>query len=231
MEWFTNWWGALTLLQQIFACCAIPATVILIIQTLLLMFGFGSHAADNGEFDHDFDHDVSHDIDHGFDHDVSHDIDHAADHDINHDGEYHDGAHHASGVRLISVRGFVAFFAVGGWLGVALLESGVSATLSVIIAFAGGSLALLFVGWVLKLLYDMQESGNIDPKNAVAKSGSVYIRIPANRAGTGKINITIQGAYKEMDAVTDCDEDIHSGKMVQVVSVTADNTLVVRPIN
>lgn len=225
MEWFTNWWGALTLLQQIFACCAIPATVILIIQTLLLMFGFGAHAADNGEIDHDFDHDFDHGGDHGFSHDSSHDID-SADHDIN-----HDGAHHASGVRLISLRGFVAFFAVGGWLGVALLESGVSAVLSVIIAFAGGSLALLFVGFVLKLLYDMQESGNIDPRNAVAKTGSVYIRIPANRTGTGKINITVQGAYKEMDAVTDCDEDIQSGKMVQVVSITADNTLVVRPIN
>ena len=225
MEWFTNWWGALSLLQQIFACCAIPATVILIIQTLLLMFGFGAHAADNGEIDHDFDHDFDHGGDHGFSHDSSHDID-SADHDIN-----HDGAHHASGVRLISLRGFVAFFAVGGWLGVALLESGVSPVLSVIIAFAGGSLALLFVGFVLKLLYDMQESGNIDPRNAVAKTGSVYIRIPANRTGTGKINITVQGAYKEMDAVTDCDEDIQSGKMVQVVSITADNTLVVRPIN
>ena len=225
MEWFTNWWGALSLLQQIFACCAIPATVILIIQTLLLMFGFGAHAADNGEIDHDFDHDFDHGTDHGFSHDSSHDID-SADHDIN-----HDGAHHASGVRLISLRGFVAFFAVGGWLGVALLKSGVSAVLSVIIAFAGGSLALLFVGFVLKLLYDMQESGNIDPRNAVAKTGSVYIRIPANRTGTGKINITVQGAYKEMDAVTDCDEDIQSGKMVQVVSITADNTLVVRPIN
>lgn len=225
MEWFTNWWGALSLLQQIFACCAIPATVILIIQTLLLMFGFGAHAADNGEIDHDFDHDFDHGADHGFSHDSSHDID-SADHDIN-----HDGAHHASGVRLISLRGFVAFFAVGGWLGVALLESGVSPVLSVIIAFAGGSLALLFVGFVLKLLYDMQESGNIDPRNAVAKTGSVYIRIPANRTGTGKINITVQGAYKEMDAVTDCDEDIQSGKMVQVVSITADNTLVVRPIN
>lgn len=227
MEWFTNWWGGLTLLQQVFACCAIPATVILIIQTLLLMFGFGSHAADNGEFDHDVDYNFDHDVSH----DISHDIDHTADHDINHDGDYHDGAHQASGVRLISLRGFVAFFAVGGWLGVALLESGVTTVLSVIIAFAGGTLALLFVGWVLKLLYDMQESGNIDLKNAVAKSGSVYIRIPANRAGAGKINITIQGAYIEMDAVTDCDEDIQTGKMVQVVSVTADNTLVVRPIN
>ena len=223
MEWFTNWWGTLSLLQQVFACCAIPATVILIIQTLLLMFGFGSHAADNGEFDHDFGNDVVND----FDHDVSHDIDHG----IDHDSDMHDGAHHAAGVRLISLRGFVAFFAVGGWLGVAMLESGLSAVLSVIIAFAGGTLSLLFVGWVLKLLYDMQESGNINPKNAVAKTGTAYIRIPANRGGIGKINITVQGAYKEMDAVTDCDEDIQSGKMVQVISVTADNTLVVRPIN
>lgn len=217
MTWFLDWWNALSVMQQVFACFAIPATVILVIQTLLLTFGFGDHGADHGEFDHDFDHDLGHE---GV-HDIAHD------HDV-HDG--HDGAHHGDGIRLFTVRGFVAFFAVGGWLGIAMLDCGVDPVLSVIIALVAGTLSLLLVAWFMKLLYNLHEDGSIDPKNAVAKTGKVYIKIPAARKGSGKVNLTVQGTYTEMEAVTDCENDITTDTMVQVVSVTADNVLVVRPM-
>ena len=49
MQWFVDWWNAMNLLQQSFAVVAIPATVVLILQTVLLLFGVGGHAADHGE--------------------------------------------------------------------------------------------------------------------------------------------------------------------------------------
>ena len=39
----TTWWNGLNLTQQIFALFALPATVILAIQTILLLLGLGSH--------------------------------------------------------------------------------------------------------------------------------------------------------------------------------------------
>ena len=52
---FINWWNGMTLLQQIFAACAIPATLIMIIQSVMLIIGLTGNAdsADNGEGDHD----------------------------------------------------------------------------------------------------------------------------------------------------------------------------------
>ena len=35
MEWLTSWWDGMNLLQQCFAVVAIPATVILLLQTIL----------------------------------------------------------------------------------------------------------------------------------------------------------------------------------------------------
>lgn len=224
MEWFFSWWASLDMVSQALACVAIPATVVLVIQTLLLLLGVGFHAGDGIDgADHDFG-DGAHDFSDA--HDFGH-IDH--DHDFDHDHD-HDHGEHSSGIRLFSVRGFVAFFAVGGWLGIAMIESGVGAVLSVVTAFVAGVLVLLLVAFVMKLLCDMQESGNIDLRNAVAKNGKVYIRIPAARAGAGKITLTLQGTFSEMDAVTDYHEDILPGKMVQVVAVTAEDTLVVRPL-
>ena len=39
-----DWWNSLSLVSQVFACVAIPATMILLIQTLLLFFGVGEDA-------------------------------------------------------------------------------------------------------------------------------------------------------------------------------------------
>ena len=224
--WFTNWWDGLTLLQQCFAVVAIPATVILVLQTVLLLFGLGGHDADHGEVDAD--HDFDHDTDHDFDHDVDHDFDH--DHDLGHDHDAHDGAHHAAGIRLFTLRGIVALFAVGGWLGVAMCDLWLSPALAGLFAAAGGFAALVIAALVIKYALRLQENGNIAAKNAVAHTATVYIPIPAARSGCGKVAMNLQERFVEMDALTDCDRVLKTGEMVQVVGVTDEGRLVVRPL-
>lgn len=230
--WFTNWWDGLTLLQQCFAVVAIPATVILVLQTVLLLFGLGGHDADHGEVDadHDFDHDTDHDFDHDVDHDFDHDDDFDHDHDLDHDHDAHDGAHHAAGIRLFTLRGIVALFAVGGWLGVAMCDLGLSPALAGLIAAAGGFAALVIAALVIKYALRLQENGNIAAKNAVAHTATVYIPIPAARSGCGKVTMNLQERFVEMDALTDCDRVLKTGETVQVVGVTDEDRLVVRPL-
>ncbi len=59
-----EWWESLTLLQQIFTCMAVPATLILIIQSILLLFGigFGGGDGDAGDISSDFDSDIDTDV-------------------------------------------------------------------------------------------------------------------------------------------------------------------------
>ncbi|MCR4780170.1 MAG: hypothetical protein K5876_03640, partial [Ruminiclostridium sp.] len=45
MEWFENWWNGLELFEQIMYCVAVPATLILLIQTIMIIFGFGHDGA------------------------------------------------------------------------------------------------------------------------------------------------------------------------------------------
>ena len=52
-----NWWNELMLVQQIFALIAIPSTVLIVIQTILLLIGIG------GDTDTDVDADLSDGID------------------------------------------------------------------------------------------------------------------------------------------------------------------------
>lgn len=231
MQWFTGWWEALSGLQQILACFAIPATVLLALQTILLLFGAGGHDADHGGLeDHSAlsggegtDLDASADLDAGTDTnlDGGQDFDQAPD---------HDGAHHAAGVRIFTVRGLVAFFAVGGWLGIALLDFGMPVGPSVGLGILGGFLALLLVAFILKWALRLQENGTLSLRNAIAHTGTCYLTVPARRKGAGKVNVLVQEQLVELEAVTDWETPIRPGEQVQVVGLASENQLVVRPL-
>jgi membrane protein implicated in regulation of membrane protease activity len=46
MEWFTSWWDGLDLIRQILYLIAIPGTIVLLIQTILVIFGIGGEGAE-----------------------------------------------------------------------------------------------------------------------------------------------------------------------------------------
>ncbi|MCI9450201.1 MAG: hypothetical protein HFE30_08120 [Clostridiales bacterium] len=265
MEWFNIWWNSLSTLGQIFATCAIPATVLLFLQTILLIFGLGGHGADHGEADHDtahdlFSHDAGHmdaDASHDFGsphlpsgggaydihdmpHDVLHDMPHSDSlhdtvraehvHDTEAENSSHDGAHHISGVRIFTLRGIIAMFSVGGWIGVAMCDLGLKGGMCVAGALTGGACALLIAAYIIKLSLSLQESGNLNTKNAVAHTATVYIPIPPSRSGTGKVTMKLQERFVELDAMTDHTERLATGETVQVVSVNDKNEVIVRPI-
>lgn len=224
MSFFTDWWTGLNLLQQSFAVVAIPATVVLFLQTLLLLFGLGSS--------HDVDHGVDHDFDHDFDHDLSHDSDAVAGHDAAHEfhDTPHDGAHHAAGLRIFTVRGIVAFFAVGGWLGIVLGETGLPTAAVLLISLAGGTAALVGIALLLRWSLSLQDQGNLDLRNAIGKTAQVYIPIPADGASAGKVNLVLQERFVELPAVTQAHCVLRTDQMVKVTGIINQNTLLVKPI-
>lgn len=222
MSFMEAWWNTLSALQQGLALLAIPATVILLLQTILLLFGIGGHDADHGETD------VADDLDADDDADGAADTD--ADADTEADIPAHHGAHHAAGIRLFTLRGIVALFAVGGWLGIAMCDLGLSPALSIVIALLGGVLALFSVALIIRLALSLQENGTIRAKNAIAHTATVYIPIPPCRTGSGKVIMTLQERFVELDALTDATETIPTDTQVQVLSVTDKNELIVRPL-
>jgi hypothetical protein len=55
MAWFSDWWGALGLTEQVLYCIAVPSTLLLIIQAVLIIVGAGGEGLDtdaDAEFDY-----------------------------------------------------------------------------------------------------------------------------------------------------------------------------------
>ncbi len=207
----------MTLLQQVFACIAVPATLILVLQTILLLVGAASAGA-GAEMDTDTSGLLG-----GADADVEVDL------DPDLPTEHAPDATDASGVRVLTVRGLVAFFAIGGWLGLAAIEWGVPAPGASALALLGGFLAMVAIAFLFKWAMRLQDSGNISLRNAQGHSAQVYLTIPARRAGAGKVTLTLQERFVECDAVTDSGESIATGSLVTVQGVAEGNTLLVAP--
>ena len=135
------------------------------------------------------------------------------------------------GANLYTFRNFVNFFLGFGWTAIILQPSVKSTALLVIIAVLVGLALVALVMYMFKWLNSMQQSGNINVfQAAVGCQGTCYLRIPAERSGEGKVQITIQGAVREYDAVTDGDE-IKTGTSVKVLEVVDANTLLVEGLN
>lgn len=196
-----NWWNGLELVQQIFALIAIPSTAILIIQTVLQLIGIGGD-------------DVPEDID--GDGIPDSDLDAAAAAD--------------DGLSLFSIRGILSMLCITGWLGVGLLETALPDWAAILIAVAAGVATLIGIAFLMRGIYKLQSSGNIDISNAIGKVAQVYIPIPAAGAGSGKVTITLQEKFCEYTAITAVAEALKTGSYVRVVSVSDGGVLLVEPL-
>ena len=135
------------------------------------------------------------------------------------------------GSNLYTFRNFVNFFLGFGWTAILLQGSVKSTALLVVIAVLVGVALVAAVMYLFKWLSTMQQSGNINVfKAAVGCQGKCYLSIPGERTGEGKVQITIQGAVREYNAVTDGDT-IKTGTPVQVIEAINANTLLVEELN
>ena len=195
-----TWWADLSPVMKLLWSVTLTATLIFIIQTVMTFLGAD---ADSTDFDMDVDTSL--------------------------DGS--DLSNIDSGANLYTFRNFVNFFLGFGWTAIILQPSVKSTALLVIIAVLVGLALVALVMYMFKWLYSMQQSGNINVyKSAVGCQGKCYLRIPGERAGEGKVQITIQGAVREYNAVTDGDE-IKTGASVKVVEAVDGNTLLVEELN
>ena len=206
---FVEWWDSLNIIVQVFYCIAIPATLVLLIQTILMFFGFDDGA----------DGDVTLDApDADFDGDV---IDEAPDMDIN-------DVSGLESLHIFTVRGIIAFFVIFGWVGVVMQSAGIKLFITLPVATVCGFAMMVLIAYLFKLVMRLKSDGTADNRNALGSAGKVYLAIPPSRTGEGKVNIMLQGAYVERNAVTDETESIPTGCEIIVVGTSGQTSLVVK---
>ena len=128
---------------------------------------------------------------------------------------------------VFSFRNLINFLLGYGWAGVLLNGSIEQGWLLQIVAIAVGLLFVLAFVFMFRQVMKLSHDGSFKMQEAVGLRADVYLRIPAARAGRGKVQLSVKGSVHEIDAMTDNSEEIATGAQVKIVKVLGDDLLLV----
>ncbi|MCL2462677.1 MAG: hypothetical protein FWF44_08440 [Defluviitaleaceae bacterium] len=210
--------------EMVFFGIAIFGTVMLALQVIMQLVGIGG----GNELSHDFEHDISHEISHDINHEAMGHADHEAAHDHLHNME---NAAKFGWSNLFTVRGIVAFLAIGGWTGVLLLQGRMVLLGSLLIAVVAGFVAMMVVGLLLYAMSHSDNDGSMVQSSLIGCEAQVYVPIPANGAGKGNVTLTVQNRFMEYPAKTMDRDALKYKDAVKVLSIVDGNVLVVSKLH
>ncbi len=128
--------------------------------------------------------------------------------------------------QLFSVRNLINFCLGFGWGGVCFYNTFSSKTIVGICAFLTGILFVVLFFFIIRQFLKLNKDNTFQIKETVGHTADVYLSIPAEKSGKGKIQISVRGAFHEIDAITE-GERIPTGGKAKVIDVLDSQTVLV----
>lgn len=163
-------------MDTFFLICAGFGGTLIVCQVVLSLLGFGADHHGLG------DSGIGHDIGHGS-HDVSH-----------HDNWY---------VGLLTYRTISTAITFAGLGGLCAEYYGLPTASVVITSILSGLASLYGVAMIMRGMSKLKSDGTVDVDASLGQTGTVYLRIPGNKAGPGKITLKLQNRTVELEAFTE----------------------------
>ena len=199
MNSLSEWFNQLDPTLKLFWGIAIFSSIVVLIQTTMSFIGMGD--VDTGDADVDFDADTDADA---------------------------DSLDHAGAMHLLSIRNVFYFLLGFGWTGISLWNTIPNRVFLYAAAILVGCLFVAIFLFLFRQMMKLQSNGAFDINDSVGRVCDVYLRIPANNKGMGKVQTSFNGSVQELDART-AGEPIPSGAKVRVLRVIDKKVLEVEP--
>lgn len=145
-----------------------------------------------------------------------------------------DGGNTDSGwwiIEIISLRTLAAAATFFGLTGLGANAYGFSPAVTLVLAAIAGFASMYAVYWAFKQLFRLQSSGSENVANALGRPAQVYVPIPAEGKGIGKVHFEMQGRMVEYQATSIEDRTLATGEAVEVVGIVNADTVQVRSLD
>ena len=136
-------------------------------------------------------------------------------------------ADHGIGFQFFTLKNLIGFFTIFGWTGIACIDAGLTVALSILFSVLAGLLMMGIMAGLFYLLMKASADGTMKFEKAIGQVGEVYLTIQSKRSGLGKVQVNVMGSLRTLDAMTDDETDLITGKIVKVSDVVGDNILIV----
>ena len=202
---FYEWYNALPSTLQVYWVIALITSLIFLIQMVLTFIGIG---------------------------DADTDVDFGGDADLGGDAGFSDGDTLDTGgaMQLFTIRNFINFLRGLGWGGVCLYSVIPNTIVLSLVSILVGVLFVYIFLIIYKQLRKLERNGAYHIDDCVGQTVDVYLTIPSNRSGMGKVQISFSGSVQELSALTDSDTPLRSGSKVRVTEVIDGTTVLVEKL-
>lgn len=131
--------------------------------------------------------------------------------------------------QLFTFRNLINFLLGFSWTGIAF--SGVigNRIWLMSLAFIVGALFIAIFFLIMKQMMRLAEDNTFNINNVLNQVAEVYIPIPEQKKGKGKISISVRGSMHEIDALTE-GEQIPTGINVRIMKIESDALVLVEKL-
>lgn len=130
--------------------------------------------------------------------------------------------------QLFSLRNLINFLLGFSWTGISFYDSLSNPILLISLSIIIGCLFVFLFFLIIRQVQKLEEDNSFKILNTLDKTAEVYLNIPERKTGKGKIMISINGAFHELEAMTE-NEAIPSRTLVKVVKIENKNIIIVNP--
>lgn len=131
--------------------------------------------------------------------------------------------------QFFSFRNLINFLLGFSWTGISFYTTISNKPYLIIVSLGVGTLFVYLFFVIIREIQKLAENNSFKITNTLNKTAEVYLTIPENKTGKGKIMISVNGAFHELEAMTENDK-IPSGSVVRVLRIENNNILIVETI-
>ncbi len=130
--------------------------------------------------------------------------------------------------KVLSIQTISSFFMAFGWGGLAAIEQfGLPESYGTLVAIALGLCFVYIIKSIFKLAMSLASPGTeYDLNDIIGQKVNVFERILPN--GNGRIQVFVGGMIREIDAISDSDQEVPTGQQVEVIEIINLSTVKVK---
>jgi hypothetical protein len=131
--------------------------------------------------------------------------------------------------EIFTLRNLINFLLGFSWTGISLYDSIENKLILILISVVVG---ILFIGIffiLIKQILKLGEDNSFKFENTINQTATVYLTIPEAKSGVGKVQVSVNGSYHELQAMTEASEKITTGSVVKIRNVE-NNILIVEKL-
>lgn len=131
--------------------------------------------------------------------------------------------------QVFTLRNLINFLLGLSWTGISFFSTISNPIYLVLLSLFVGCLFVYVFFIIIAQIQKLAEDNSFKIENTLNKTAEVYLRIPEKKSGKGKIMLSVNGAYHELEAMTEQGE-IATGATVKVIKIENNTIVIVQTI-